>query len=179
MYRSFLRLWAKALWTFTIAYNEPWNSATLPTYVCVTFTNPEMTRRIHEQRDLAVRVIGRCVEALIVKNLTADMTPRDVPVSSRDDKLECLITILGTTNNDVKLLLDHPGATEFTEMVFLALDNFHSFALDTVPLYVLDVVQKTLGILSRALPVEWNIAMLLDQTATPMNASDGQFKHAP
>src|ERR1700677_1502483 len=179
MYRNVLRLWMKTLWSFTIAYNEPWDSVTLPSYVCTTFTNPEMTRRIHEQRDLAVRVIGRCVEALIVKNLTADIESRNVPVSSHNDKLACLTTILGTTNNDLKLLLDHPGATEFTEMVFLALDNFNSFALETVPSDVLGVVQKTYGILSRALPTDWNVAMLLDQTTTPMNASDGQCEPAP
>ena len=176
MYRSILRSWMKTLWSFTIAYNEPWNhSVTLPSYVCITFTNPEMTRRIHEQRDLAVRVIGRCVEALIVKKLTANMAPRNVPVSSHNNKA-CLTTILGTTNNDVEFLLDHPGATEFTEMVFLALDNLHPFSLETVPLYVLGVVQETFSILSRTLPKGWNASMLLDQTA---NTSDGQYEPAP
>ena len=175
MYRNILRLWMKTLWSFTIACNEPWYSFALPSYVCVTFTNPEMTRRIHEQRDLAVRVIGRCVEALIVKKLTADMTPRNVPVSGHNYKLACLTTILGTTNNDVESLLDHPGATEFTEMVFLALDNLHPSAIEKVPLYVLGVVQETLNILSRALPRDWNVAMLLDQTA---NTSDGPYESA-
>ena len=171
----------KTLWSFTIAYNEPWNhSVTLPSYVYITFTNPEMTRRIHEQRDPAVRVTGRCVEALIVKKLTADMTPRNVPASSHNDKLAqglaCLTTILGTTNNDVRFILDHPGATEFTEMVFLALDNLHPLSLEIVPLYVLGVVQKTFSILSRTLPKDWNASMLLDQIA---NTSDGQYEPAP
>ena len=164
----------KKLWSLTVAYNEPWSSEHLPSYVCMAFTNPEMTRRIREQPDLAVRVIGRCVEASVVKNITADIKSPNVPVSNDKLKLRCLTVILGTKSDDVKLLLKHPGAIEFTKMVFLALDNFHHFALETVPKDVLDVVQETFGILARALPPEWSIAMMLDQTGTLMNASDGQ-----
>jgi hypothetical protein len=164
----------KKLWSFTVAYNEPWSKEHLPSNVCIAFTNPEMIRRIREQRDLAVRVIGRCVEALVVKNITADIKSRNVPVSNDKLKLGCLTVILGTKSDDVKLLLKHPGAIEFTKMVFLALDNFHYFALETVPMDVLDVVQETFGILARALPPEWSVAMMLDQADTLMNASDGQ-----
>jgi hypothetical protein len=82
MYRSVLRVWMKNLWDFTRQYNEPGNSVPLPSYVCIAFTNPEMTRRIREQRDLAVRVIGRCVEALVVNKLAADIKSRNVPVRS-------------------------------------------------------------------------------------------------
>ncbi|KAH9056367.1 hypothetical protein EDB87DRAFT_1238862 [Lactarius vividus] len=61
MYRSVLCVFLKILWYFGRAYNEPGNSVPLPSYVFIAFTNPEMTRRIRKQRDLAVRVIGRCV----------------------------------------------------------------------------------------------------------------------
>lgn len=176
MYRSVLRVQMKNLLSFTIAYNEPGSSVPLPSYVYVAFTNPEMTRRIREQRDLALRVIGRCVEALVVNNLTADIKSRNVLVIC--DKLACLTALLGTKSDDVKLLLDHPGAIEFTKMVFLALDNFCSFALETVPLYVLRAVQETFDILSWALTTEWKAAMLLDQTDTLMNTSDGQCEPA-
>jgi hypothetical protein len=58
----------KNLWYFTRGYNVPRNFVPLPSYVYVAFTNPAMTRRIHEERDLAVRAIGRCVRALVVNN---------------------------------------------------------------------------------------------------------------
>ncbi|KAF8269068.1 hypothetical protein EI94DRAFT_1047295 [Lactarius quietus] len=174
IYRSVLREWMKNLWVFTTAYNEPWNPVPLPSYVYIAFTNPEMTRRIREQRDLAAHAIGRCVEAMIVKNITVIIKSRNFPVKiNKLACLECLTAILGTESNDVKLLLSHPGAIEFTTMVFLALDNFHSFALEIVPSYVLSTVQDTFVRLSRTLPPAWNGAMLLDQTDTRANASNG------
>ena len=137
-----------------------------PSYVCVAFTNPEMTRRIREERDLAVRVIGRCVEALVVNKLRADIHSRNIPVSDADLKLASLSTILGSETRDVMLLLRHPGGIEFTTMVFLALDNFYSFTLETVPLDVLRDVQGTFSILSDALPARL--------TNTLMSVSEGQ-----
>ena len=166
----------KNLLTFTIAYNQPWSSVSLPSYVCVAFTNPEMTRRIREQRDLALHVIGHCVETLIVNNLTADIRSRNALVSR--DKLACIAALLGTKSDVVELLLRHPGAIEFTKIVFLALDNFYSFALETIPSYVLPAVHDTFDILSLDFPAEWNVAMLLDHTDTLMNAPDGQYEPA-
>jgi hypothetical protein len=126
-------MWMKNLWHFTRGYNERGNSVPLPSYVCIAFTNPEMTRRIREERDLAVRVIGRCVEALVVNKLAADINSRSVPVSN--DELACLSAILGTKSDDVMLLLNHPGAIEFTNMIFLALDD-STPTHETVPSYV-------------------------------------------
>jgi hypothetical protein len=74
-----------------------------------------MTRRIRTgQHDLVVHVIGRCVGALVVNKLAADINSRNNPV--RDDELACLSAILGTKSDDVMLLLSHPGAIEFTNM---------------------------------------------------------------
>ena len=143
-----------------------------PSYVCVAFTNPEMTRRIREERDFAVRVIGRCVEAMVINKLAADFNPRNVLVTH--DKLACLSAILGAKSDDVKLLLHNPGAVEFTKMVFLALDNFYSFTPETVPSAITDVVQETFNILSQALPAELNVAMPPDDTDTLMNVFNGQ-----
>src|ERR1700677_2527717 len=120
MYLCILRGWMKSLWHFTRGHSERGNSVPLPPFVCVAFTNPEMTHRIRKQRDLAVRVIGRCVEALVVNKLAADIHSRSTPVSS--DELACLSAILGTKSCDMMLLLNHPGAIEFTNMIFLALD---------------------------------------------------------
>src|SRR6266702_2021598 len=174
MYRSNLRVWMMNLWYFTREFNEPRNSVPLPSYVCIAFANPEMTRRIREERDLTVRVIGRCVEAVVVNKLAADLNSRNVSVSN--DEQACLSAILGTKSHDVTLLLRHPGAIEFTNMVSLTLDDFYSFALETVPSYVLEVVQQTSSVLSQALPPKLNDKMRLNQTDTLMNVSEGHYE---
>jgi hypothetical protein len=172
MYRSILRSWMKNLWSFTREYNERGNAAPLPSYVFIAFTNPEMTRRIREEGDLAVRVIGRCVEALVVNKLAVDIKSRRIPANN--DELACLSAILGTKSDNVKLLLNHLGAIEFTNLVFLALDDFYSLTPETVPSYVLNVVQETFSFLSRALPAELNAKMRLIQTDAVTNVSDGK-----
>ncbi|KAH9071587.1 hypothetical protein EDB83DRAFT_258953 [Lactarius deliciosus] len=88
-------------------------------------------------------------------------------------QLACLATILGTKNSDVMILLSHPGAIEFTMMVFLVLDNFYSFTPETVPLYVLDVVRQTFGVLSQALPTELNAKLPLGRTDTVIRVPNG------
>ena len=178
MYRSNLRLWMKNLWRFTKACNEPGDSMPLPSYVCIAFGNPEMTHRIREERDLAVRVIGRCVEAFVVNKLATDIKSRRTLVSNdalvSNDELACLSAILGTKSEDVKVMLKYPGAIEFTNMVFLALDDFYSFTLETMPLYVLEVIQGTFSSLSQALPPELNTEMRPKQTVCLMGVSDSQ-----
>ena len=177
MYLCILRAWMKNLWHFTREYSERGHSVPLPPFICTAFTNPEITRRIRKQRDLAVRVIGRCVEALIVNKLAADIHSRNFPVTN--DELACLSAILGTKNRDVMLLLSRSGAIEFTNMVFLALDDFDSFAHRTVPSYVLDVIQQTSSAHSRVLPHELKAKMRIDQTNTLINLYDGESKVVP
>ena len=163
---SCLRVCLKGLWYFGRASNQLGGSS------CITLTNPEMIHRINEQHDLTVRMIGRCVEALVVNKLAADIKSRGIPICNSE--LACLSAILGTKSHDVMLLLNHPGAIEFTNMTFLALDNFDSASARVSP-DVLDVVQETFGIISRALPADLNVAMPLDQTYTRMNICDGQY----
>jgi len=162
----------KNLWRFTREFNDPGNSVSLPSYICIAFTNPEMTRRIREQRDPVVHVIGRCCEALVVNKLAADIYSRNVPIGN-DDELACLSAILGTQRDHVILLLSHPGAIAFSNVVFLALGDLSSLVIDQVPIYAHYVLQQTLGILFQALPAELNAKMRLDQTDTP-EVSDGQ-----
>ncbi|KAH9071588.1 hypothetical protein EDB83DRAFT_2364817 [Lactarius deliciosus] len=73
-------------------------------------------RRIREERDPTVRVIGRCVGALVVNKLAADINSRDIPVA--DDELACLSTILDTETNDVRLCLGRPGTIELVNLDF-------------------------------------------------------------
>ena len=162
---SCLQVCLKGLWYFERTFNQLGNSSR------VTLTDPEMIDRIHEQHDLTVRVIGRCVGALVVNKLAADIKSRSIPVSNNE--LACLSAILDTKSHDVMRLLSYPGAIEFTNMVFLALDNFDS-ASARVPSDVPEVVQETFGILSKALPTDLNVTMPLDQTYARMNVCDGQ-----
>ena len=172
MYRTLLRIWMKNLWYFTRGCNEARNSVPLPPYVCVAFTNPEMPRRVREERDLAVRAIGHCVEALVVNRLAADINLRNALVSS--DELACLSAILGTKSNDVTLLLRRTDAIQFTNMVFFALGDFYTSSSARVSLDVSDVIQRTFDILSCALPAPFNARIQLDPANTLMNISDGE-----
>lgn len=138
------------LWRFTTEYNELGNSEPLPPYVFISFANPEMTRRIREEHDPAVRVIGHCIGALVVNKLTADINSRNVHASN--DELKCIAGILNIKTDDVMHLLRHPNNIKFTNIDVLAQANINSFASDRVPSYVLDVVQQTSSALSQAIP---------------------------
>jgi hypothetical protein len=172
IYKTILLVWMKGLWYFTRGYNVPRNFVPLPPYVYTAFANPAMSRRIHEERDLAVHAIGRCVRALVVNNIAAVIKSHIAPVG--DDQLACLSTILGTENDDLAFLLRHPSAIEFTNMFFLALGDLYSSASASVSLDVPDVVQKTYDILSSALPAELNARMQLYQTNTVTIFSGGE-----
>jgi hypothetical protein len=172
---SCLRMCLKGLWRFGRTFNQLGNSTSLPSFNCFTFIDPETIRRIQEQHDLTVRVMGRCVQALVVNKLAADIKSRSIAVSN--DELACLSAILDIKSQDLMLLLSHPGAIELTNMIFLALDNF-DFASTRIFSDVPDMLQETLGILSQALPADLNLEISLDQSQTDtwMNGgSDGQY----
>lgn len=154
-------------------YHERGNSVPLPSYVSVAFTNPEMSRRICKQRDLAIREMGRCVGALVVNKLAADVN--SLKVLAHDDEIACISSITGTNSDAVKLLLTHTGAVELTNLVFLALDDSDDSSPGTVPTYLLDVVQQTFSALSHDLPRELREDMIrLTRTDTLMNGSDSE-----
>ena len=165
-------MWMKNLWRLTIESNEGGNSVPLPSYV-FAFAIPEMTRRVREEPDLVVRVVGCCVGALVVNKLATDINSRtnaQAQVLVNDDELACLSAILGTKSDDVMRLLRHRGAIEFTSIVFLAWAISRSSASARVPSDVPKMVQQTFGILSQALPAELRP---LDRTDTLMKVSDG------
>jgi len=162
-----LRVCVNCLWYFGRAYNQPGMSQPLPSYFLNSLI-PEITRHIQAEDDTALRVVGRCVTALTVNKLAADINSRNVPVS--DTELELLSTILGTRSYDVRLLLSHPGAIEFTNLAFFALGDFSSLVTDKVPLDTCHVLHQTLGILSQALPAGLSV---ISQTDT-LGVSNGQ-----
>lgn len=169
-----LYAWMRNLWRFMKESNEPGKSEPLPSYICLAFTNLEMTRRILRKSTSghAVHVIGRCVQALVVNKLAADINARDVPASNVE--LGCLSAILGTESDNVVLLLRHQGAIELTNIVFLSWANIDSSDSANVPSDTLNVLHHTFAVLSQALPTELNTAMQLDQTDDLLDVPDGQ-----
>ncbi|KAH9059676.1 hypothetical protein EDB87DRAFT_754431 [Lactarius vividus] len=160
----------KGLWYFGRAFNQLGNSVPLPSYICIAFANPQISNTTGWINDLVTHDIGRCAGALVVNKLAADIN-NSLSVSVSNDVLACLSAILGTKSLDVTLLIRHRGAIEFTNMVFLALDDFYFVTIiRTVPSYLLDVIQQTSSALSQALPPELNARMRLNQTDT--NVSD-------
>ncbi len=166
----------KNLWHFTRESNEAENSVPLPSYVCIAFTNPEMTRRICNHRDPAVRVIGRCIGALVVSKLTFDAMLHTVPVSDAD--LACLSAILGTESHDVWHCLSQPGTIELVNLASLALGDVNSFRADQMPPDTRFVPQQTLDILSQALRPQWNAELPLGQAAALIGVSSDELERS-
>ena len=173
---SYQQMCLRGLWYFQRASNQLGNqlgnSGTLPPSICATFSKyPQMSHCTRMHRDIATRELGRCVDALVVNKLAANLNSRTDPIG--DVELRCLSAILDCSTNDVVLLLAHRGAIEFTNMAFLALPKINSERFASVPPDVLDVVQQTFGILYQALPAELTVNIRLDQTDALMNVPDG------
>ena len=160
------------LWYFGRVFNQLGKSTPLPSDIYIAFLNPEVIRRIRRHPDRTVRVVGRCVMALIVIQLVADISARTLPV--KDAELLCLSAILETTNQDVTQLLGHPGTIQFANMVFLMDDIYDPSWSPTsnAP----DVVGQTFNILAQSLPARLDAEIQLDLRGTLMEVSKGQFE---
>jgi len=127
----------------------------------------EITRHLRIEKDQASRVMGRCVEALVVSNLAARIESRtDSTVQVGDEALACLSAILGTENRDLRLWLGRSGAVELANMASLILSEIDFLFSNTAPSDVLDMIQQTFSILSPTLPAELNAEL--------MSNTDGQ-----
>ena len=176
--RSCLRMCLKSMWYCAEAYHQLGASKPLPSYFPRALASKEIVRRIHTERDPVSRVVGRCFCALVVMKLVADFRSRaDSNVQISDDELVCISAILGTPDNDMTYWLKQPGAIELMNVAFLAFDDIGSFAADTVPSYVLDVIPETFSIISQSLPAEISIEPGLDQTDAQTDIPGGQFEH--
>ena len=162
----------KNLWHFTRAYIEHGDSIPLPSYIYIAFTEPRITQCILGKGDIAAHVIGRCVGALVVTKLVADINARNLPVS--DAESACLTAILGDDYQDVTHWSSLPGAIQFLNIVFLISDNIIDDSWSPTS-DVLDVVQETFCILSQALPAPLNAQMQLDLTDALMVISEGRL----
>ncbi|KAH9169501.1 hypothetical protein EDB89DRAFT_1463303 [Lactarius sanguifluus] len=164
----------KNMWHFTRVYIERGNSIPLPSYIYVAFTHPELTRRIRKEGDVAAQVIRRCVGALVVSKLAADINARITP--AEDAELACLSFILDSDRRDVRLCLTQPGIVEVVNMASFALGHVGSLKVSDVPPDPHNVLQQTLAVLSRALPDQENAEQGPDQMITLSNISGDRFE---
>jgi hypothetical protein len=143
-----LRVCLRTLWYCAKGYNQSCTTDPLLSYIRSTFANPEMTRRIQSEEDLAARLIGRCFSSLVVKKLTQDIGSR-TDQSPQDNKgvLSCLAAILGKTCAEVATLLSQSGAISFANTVTLISSEMDTLANNGVPSEVQEIFLKTLEIL--------------------------------
>jgi hypothetical protein len=143
----------------------------LPSYVLFAFASPALIHRIRTAWGRATGVMGRCVEALVIKELLTGVKPSsNSSVQIGNNKLVWLSAILDTQNDEgVKFCLECPGAVELATMVSLAFGDVGPLAINAVPSDVRDVAQQTLAALSQT--AELHLARPIAQ----LNISDPKF----
>ena len=142
----------------------------LPSYVLFAFASRALKHRIRTAVGLATGVMGRCVEALAIKELLTGVKPSsNSSVQVRNNRLAWLSAILDTDSDDVKFCLEWPGAVELSTMVSLAFGDVGPLAIDELPSDVRDVAQQTLAALSQMAELH------LDQPIAQLDISDAKF----
>ncbi|KAH9031971.1 hypothetical protein EDB84DRAFT_154821 [Lactarius hengduanensis] len=148
-----LRVCMRTLWYFAREYNQLGDATPLPSYVRTVFANPEMSRRIQSEDDLAARLIGRCFSSLVARKLAQDIGSRNnLHARVNSAELSCLAAILGKTSREAADLLREPGAFSLTNIASLMSSETHTLVEERVPLEVLDIFLKTLDILFAEAP---------------------------
>jgi hypothetical protein len=144
----------------------------LPSYVLFAFASPALTHCIRTAWGLATGVMGRCVEALVIKELLTGVKPNsNSSVQCRNKKLAWLSAILDTESDDLKFCLEFPGAVELATMVSLAFGDVGPFSINALPSDVRDVAQQSLVALSQTAELHGD----LDQPIAQLNISDAIF----
>ena len=119
---------------------------------------------------LATGVMGRCIEALVVKELLTGVKPSyNSSGQIRNNRLAWLSAILDTEIDDVTRCLDCAGAVELATMVSLAFGDVGPLNINALPSDVRDVAQQTLIFLSQTAELH------LDQPLSQFNISDAKF----
>ncbi|KAH9053298.1 hypothetical protein EDB87DRAFT_242776 [Lactarius vividus] len=148
-----LRVCMRTLWYFAREYNQLGDATPLPSYVRTVLANPEMSRRIQSEDDLAARLIGRCFSSLVARKLAQDIGSRNsLHTRVNSAELSCLAAILGKTSREVADLLREPGAFSLTNIASLISSETHTLVEERVPLEVLDIFLKTLDMLFAETP---------------------------
>ena len=171
--RGCRRMCLMSLWHCAKNYHHLGPSTLLPSYF-FDFATPEIINHIRTEKDTISYVIGRCFQSLIVSKGAAYIKLRtNSDAHLRNKVLTCLSAILDTGSNELRLWLEKPGAIELLNLILLAFDDISSFAVETVPSYILDVIPQTFSILSQAIPTEINTEVELYKIDAQEDIPDG------
>ena len=119
---------------------------------------------------VATGVMGRCIEALVVKELLTGVKPSsNSSVQIRNDRLAWLSAILDTEIDDVKSCLECPGTVELSTMVSFAIGDVGPLSINALPSDVRDVAEQTLAVLSQTAELH------LIQPISQLSISDAKF----
>ncbi|KAI9447508.1 hypothetical protein H4582DRAFT_1894301 [Lactarius indigo] len=135
----------------------------------------EITLHIRTEKDEACRVIGRCIEALVVNHLAART---DSTVQISDEALGRISAILGTENRDLRFLLGRLGTVELPNVFSLLFSEIDFLFSDSIPSDVLDMIEGTLIALSPAVLAELN-AELMNPEPTDVSEKLPNSRHRP
>jgi len=177
-----LRICLRSLWYFARGYIQSGKETPLPSYVRKFFADPEMTRRIQSEEDLAARLIGRSFSALVVKKLVEDIRAAPAPsLFSSDGSLSCLAAILGVKSKDVGNLLGKPGAIGLANIISLTSSEMGTLTTQTVPSEVLDLFEETLKLLEEDLcdSADAELPALIAKLYPDAQQADAQQEQAP
>ena len=194
--RSCQRMCLRSLWYCAKAYLRPGTPKPLPSYFPSMLASPEITVPLKDEQDLS-RVVGRCLSALVIMKLVADVRSRPDPYSQANrEELLCFATTFDKEwfapdlmshlseywhcdTDELREGLRPLGAIDLINVVFFACDHSGFLLADTerVPSYVVDVIRQTLSIISQALPAEINTKLELDQMYSRANViSDSKYE---
>lgn len=157
---SRLRVCLKCLWYCLRAFNQNLDVPLVP-YVSAIFASPQVIQRFQTEKNIAVRLLGRCFGSLVVKKLSNDISSRH-PHPPTTEELACLSSILGANGEQVRGWLDYTGAIDLANIIVLAsgeLETLVGSETEGVPTDVMDLFQQTLGILAEGMSladIEWD-----------------------
>ncbi|KAF8261194.1 hypothetical protein EI94DRAFT_822139 [Lactarius quietus] len=146
------RMCLKRLWQYAKVYNGLGISAPLPPFVPITLASPEFTQRLHAEGDLPTRVIGRCVQALIVNKLVDGFQSRiSLSIGVDDAELASISSILGTEPDELLRwpLLSAVIDIKLQNVIFLMSGEIEDLfsPYGETPTDALHVVQQTLKVI--------------------------------
>jgi hypothetical protein len=139
----------KNLWHCARAYNHLGISVPFPSFVHVTLTSLEFTRRIQAERDLTTCVAGRCACALIINKLVDDFQSRtSFSGGVYDAEIASISSLLGTEPGEFYRWSRPSAVIKLQNVVSLLSGDIEAlFSSGTAPADVLHIVQQTLDVI--------------------------------
>ena len=155
------------------AYHRLGISASIPSNVLTTFHSKYLNSYLTRARNRTTVVMGRCLQALVVKLLVGGVELGTGPNSQFRHNKELVVwfsDILRADKDDVALFLECPGTAELVTVLTFLFGGVGSLDVNALPSEVRDVAQQTLAILSQTANPQ------LDQPIAELDISDGKFE---